>query len=184
MSRECFSLETEADSRHSAPFARANFGANTLGNLTYSYDQRGLRTQVGGSFARTNLPAPVTSASYDAANELLNWNGTPISYDANGNMSSDGSNAFTWNARNQVATLNSVTLQYDALGRRVKNAAGKSFLYDGANATQELSSSTVTANLLSGGVDEVFGTGGQTGRFLIFLLTKITSPRTVHQRHI
>jgi hypothetical protein len=33
-----------------------------------------------------------------------------LSYDLNGNMLSDGTNAFTWNARNQVASLNSVSL--------------------------------------------------------------------------
>lgn len=88
----------------------------TLGNLTYSYDQLGRRTQTGGSFARTNLPAAVTSAVYDAADQVTNWNGTPISYDANGNMLSDGINTFTWNARNQVAALNNVSLQYDGLG--------------------------------------------------------------------
>jgi RHS repeat-associated protein len=71
-------------------------------------------------------------------------------------MSSDGSNAFTWNARNQVATLNSVGLQYDAGGRRIKNAAGTSFLYSGPNATQELSGTAPTANIWSGGVDELF----------------------------
>ena len=81
------------------------FGANTLGNLTYTYDSLGRRTLVGGSFARTGLPGAVTSSSYDAANELTNWNGPAISYDLNGNMLSDGSNVFTWNARNQVASL-------------------------------------------------------------------------------
>ena len=85
-----------------------------MGNLTYTYDQLGRRTQVGGSFARTGMPGSMTSAAYDAANELTNWNGTLINYDLNGNMLSDGTNAFTWNARNQVATLNSVALQYDA----------------------------------------------------------------------
>ena len=54
---------------------------------------------------------------------VLNWNGTVLSYDQNGNMLSDGTNSFTWNARNQVAALNSVALQYDAGGRRIKNAA-------------------------------------------------------------
>ena len=70
------------------------FNANTLGNLTYTYDSLGRRTQVGGSFAQTGLPGAVTSATYDAANELTNWNGTAISYDLNGNMLSDGTNAF------------------------------------------------------------------------------------------
>ena len=52
------------------------FNANTLGNLTYSYDSIGRRTQVGGSFAKTGLPGAITSATYDAANELTNWTGT------------------------------------------------------------------------------------------------------------
>jgi RHS repeat-associated protein len=132
------------------------FITNTLGNLTYSYDSLGQRTQVGGSFAQTGLPAAVVSATYDAANELTNWNGTPLSYDLNGNMLSDGANAFSWNARNQVATLNSVGLQYDAFGRRIRNLQNTSFLFDGANAAQELSGSTVFTNLLNGRVDEIF----------------------------
>ena len=109
------------------------------------------------------MPGAVASASYDAANQLLNWNGIGLSYDANGNMLSDGSNLFTWNARNQVASLNNVSLQYDAFGRRTKNLAGTSFLYNGANAVQELSGSTVTANLLSGGVDEIFSRTDSSG---------------------
>jgi YD repeat-containing protein len=91
-----------------------NFGANTLGDLSYSYEELGRRTQVGGAFAQTGFPSPVAATSYDAANELTNWNGTAISYDPNGNMLSDGFNAFAWNARNQVASLNSANLQYDA----------------------------------------------------------------------
>jgi len=59
---------------------------------------------------------------------LTNWNGVSISYNANGNILSGGGNGFAWNARNQVATLNNVSLQYDAVGRRIKNAAGTSFL--------------------------------------------------------
>jgi RHS repeat-associated protein len=140
-------------------------GASTLGNLSYAYDALGRRTQVSGSFARTSLPQLVVTASYDAANELTNWKGLSLSYDANGNMLSDGFNLFTWNARNQVATLNSVGLQYDALGRRVQNAAGTSFLYDGGSAVQELSGSTVTANLLNGGLDEVFSRTDSSGAF-------------------
>jgi hypothetical protein len=98
-----------------------------------------------------------------SANELTNWNGTLINYDLNGNMQSDGTNAFTWNARNQVASLNGISLQYDAFGRRIQNSVATSFLYDGANAAQELSGSTVTANLLSGGIDEGFGRSDSTG---------------------
>jgi RHS repeat-associated protein len=132
------------------------FNATTLGNLTYSYDSLGRRTQVGGSFAQTGLPGSITSATYDAANELTNWNGTTISYDLNGNMLSDGTSSFSWNARNQVATLNSVSLQYDGFGRRTKNLQNASFLFDGANSVEELSGSTVTANIWTGGLDQIF----------------------------
>ena len=47
--------------------------------------------------------------------------------------------------------------------RRIQNAAGTSFFYDRANATQELSGSTVLANLLSGGVDEIFSRSDSAG---------------------
>jgi RHS repeat-associated protein len=120
---------------------------------------------VAGSFAQTSLPGSISSATYDAANELTNWNGTAISYDLNGNMLSDGANTFSWNARNQVATLNSVSLQYDGFGRRTKNLQNTSFLFDGANAVQELSGSTPTANLISGGIDEVFKRADSTGTY-------------------
>ncbi len=139
------------------------FNTNTLGDLEYTYDSLGRRTLVGGSFARTGLPNAMPSASYDAANALTNWNGATIPYDSNGNMLSDGTNSFTWNARNQVATLNNVSLQYDARGRRIQNAAGTSFLYDGANAAQNLSGGVVTANLLSGEIDENFSRTDASG---------------------
>jgi len=48
---------------------------------------------------------------------------------------------------------------YDPFGRRTqKTVAGTSttFLYDGANVAQEVIGGTNTANLLSGGTDEVF----------------------------
>src|SRR5215469_5254497 len=80
-------------------------------------------------------------------------------------MLGDGFSTFTWNARNQVATLNSVSLQYDALGRRTKNSQSTSFLFDGSNATQELSGSTVLANLLNGGIDEIFNRADSGGTF-------------------
>jgi RHS repeat-associated protein len=141
------------------------FNANTLGNLSYSYDAAGRRTQISGSFARTGLPGPVTSATYDAGNQLTNWNGTPFSFDANGNMLSDGTNAFAWNARNQIATVNSTSMQYDAFGRRSRNGQNTSFLFAGANVVQELTGSTVLANLFNGGIDEIFIRTDSSGAF-------------------
>lgn len=80
-------------------------------------------------------------------------------------MLSDGSNVFTWNARNQVAALNGVSLQYDGFGRRTKNLQNTSFLFDGANAVQELSGSTPAANLINGGIDEIFTRSDSAGAY-------------------
>src|SRR6266481_1964138 len=67
-------------------------GSNTLGNLTYAYDWAGRRTGVGGSYARTGTPLAASSATYNVNNQLTNWKGAGLTYDANGNMTSDGTN--------------------------------------------------------------------------------------------
>jgi RHS repeat-associated protein len=136
-------------------------GQNTLGNLTYSYDLAGRRTSVGGSYAATGLPNAISTTAYDAANELTAWGTATPTYDANGNTLSDGTNSYVWNARNQLASMNigGESFQYDSFGRRVTKATPfgtTNYLYDGANPIQELSGSTVTANLITGGIDEYF----------------------------
>jgi len=136
--------------------------STTLGNLTYSYDLGGRRASMGGSFAAVNLPSAISTTGYDAANELTAWGTSTPTYDSNGNTTSDGTNSYVWNARNQLASMNSTgdSFQYDPFGRRVAKtivSTTTNFLYDGANAVQELSGSTVTANLLTGlGADERF----------------------------
>jgi RHS repeat-associated protein len=129
-------------------------GGNVLGNLTYAYDLDGRRTQVGGSFARTGIPLPVSTTAYNTANELTQWGTATLNYDANGNMLSSGSGSYAWDARNHlVSTLSSASFQYDPFGRRVsKTASGATtnYLYDGLNPVQELSGATPTANVLGG----------------------------------
>jgi len=135
-------------------------GGTTLGNLTYTYDLVGRRTNTGGSFGRTVLPLPVSQTAYNANNQLSQWGTTNIFYDANGNMTSSGTDGYTWDARNRlISTLSGAAFQYDAFGRRSSKSAGgtsTNFLYDDVNAVQELSGTTPTANLLSGGLDELF----------------------------
>ena len=136
-------------------------GGNTLGNLTYAYDLAGRRINVGGTFARTGLPNALTSASYNANNQLTQFGGTSLAYDANGNLTSDGTNTYTWNARNQLVSISggvAASFQYDAFGRRVSKTIGGTtqYVYDGANPVQEISGTTASANLLTGGVDEYF----------------------------
>src|SRR6266581_8793072 len=136
-------------------------GANTLGNLTYTYDLAGRRAGVGGSYARTGVPQAASPATYNVNNQLTNWKGTNLTSDANGNLTNDGTNTYTWNARNQLAAISggvAASFQYDPFGRRVSKTIGgiTQYLYDGANPVQEISGTTASANLLTSGVDEYF----------------------------
>ena len=147
-----------------------------LGDLAYTYDAAGQRTVIGGSYARTNLPVTKTQ-SYDAANRLVTHNGQALTYDANGNLLSDGANTYTWNARNQLVSITgsvSASFSYDGAGRRLTrtvNGTGTGFVYDGLNLVQELSGTTtdnstaanVKASYLLGGLDEVFAQQTGTG---------------------
>ena len=145
-----------------------NRGCNL--SYSYSYDANGRRTAIGGSYAQSDLPAAISTTTYNAANQLTKWGSATLSYDANGNLLSDGSLAHSWNARNQLASLSGAAVasfQYDALGRRSgKTVAGSAtgFLYDGINPVQELTGTTPKANLLTGlGVDETFSRTDSSG---------------------
>lgn len=137
-------------------------GSTALGNLTYAYDNAGRRNSVGGSFARTGLPNAMTQTAYNANNQLSTWGTASLFYDLNGNMTSDGTHSYTWDARNRLSQMdlgNTASFTYDPFGRRATKSivgTGTTFLYDGANAVQEVIGGTNTANSLSGGIDEVF----------------------------
>jgi RHS repeat-associated protein len=136
-------------------------GITTLGDLSYSYNGVGQRTAIGGTLGRTGLPAALASATYDDANQIASWSGTAYTYDSNGNLASDGSRNYFWNARNELSSVSGpvvASFSYDGFGRRKsKTVAGstKVFLYDGPNLVQELSGGVPTANLLTGlAIDE------------------------------
>jgi len=138
-------------------------GGNVIGNLTYEYDKNGRRTQLGGSFARSITPQTLSSATYNAANQQLSFGGQTLSYDLNGNLTSDGANTYTWDVRNQLSAVTgtgvNANFQYDSRGQRVGktvNGTTTNFLYNGANTVQEQSAQTGTANILAGGIDELF----------------------------
>jgi RHS repeat-associated protein len=109
------------------------------------------------------LPAAVASASYDAANEQTAFAGATLTYDNNGNLTNDGVNTYTWDARNRLIRISggaNATFVYDSLGRRTSKTIGgvnAHFIYDGHDITAEIGGSAVGAHYLrSLGIDEPF----------------------------
>jgi RHS repeat-associated protein len=141
-------------------------GTTTLGTLTYTYDAAGSRIKTGGTFARSNLPPALATASYNANNQQTAFGTATETYDLNGNLATftdaSGTTTYTWNARNQLTSISGPSLTasftYDSFGRRTGktiNATTTNFVYDGLNPVQEKNGATVMANLLTGlGIDE------------------------------
>jgi YD repeat-containing protein len=72
---------------------------------------------------RTALPPALDSASYDAANRHLTFGAQVLAYDLNGNLLSDGTSGYAWDARNRLTGITgpvTATFQYDATGRRTR----------------------------------------------------------------
>ncbi|MCP1456107.1 RHS repeat-associated core domain-containing protein [Pseudomonas kilonensis] len=163
-------------------------GGTSLGNLSYGYDNAGQRVQLGGSLARTTLPGAVSTTSYNAANQLTAWSSASLLYDANGNMTSDGSNSYTWDSRQRLSTLTgtmSGSFSYDAANRRSqKTIAGQTtgYVFDGPNLVQELTGTappTVQANLLTGGLDEIFSRTEASGSTYNYLADALGSTQAL-----
>jgi YD repeat-containing protein len=143
---------------------------NVIGDLTYEYDAADQRTKMGGSFARSILPEPVSSATYNAANQQLTFGGKTLTYDLNGNLTNDGTNTYTWNARNQMTQVTgpqvNASFGYGANGSRTNttiNGTTTSFLRSGPNVVQEQSSQSGTTNIISGGPGEIFTRSDSSG---------------------
>jgi RHS repeat-associated protein len=144
----------------------------SLGSLTYGYDADGHRTSVGGGFAYTNIPAAISSISYNADNSPALINGSAgVSNDNDGDITCIGGNTcpeFSYDSRGHLqqweANPYTINYSYDAFGRRTERNVGGlvsgCYIYDGLNPVSETGycdSSLGVTNLLEGmGLDELF----------------------------
>ncbi|WP_150118990.1 RHS repeat-associated core domain-containing protein [Massilia sp. NR 4-1] len=168
----------EAGQLESISYSKAD--GSPVGDLTYSYDAAGRRVGAGGSLAQPLAPAEITSSTVDAANRLTALNGQNFGYDANGNLLSDGSRSYVWNARDQLVQIKAAdgtllaSFAYDAFGRRqskVVDGVASAYVYDGLNIVQELNAvnasngnaASVRANYIVGSIDEVFARSSSSG---------------------
>jgi RHS repeat-associated protein len=110
-------------------------GSSTY-NLTYGYDRWGNVTCTGGA-------GLCTAMTYDPANNnrLSTIGSSPVTYDAAGNLTSDGTgvgtHTYQWDAEGRLASVDSgstATYTYNALGQRVEKKVGSAYteiVYDG-----------------------------------------------------
>ncbi|MBI3595606.1 MAG: RHS repeat protein [Nitrospirae bacterium] len=132
-------------------------------DLFYTYDAAGNRISFDRTSSQVNLPQEV-QAAYNAANQQVQFNTDTQTYDANGNLTFDGTTTYTWDARNRLVQMSNGSLlasfTYDALGRRISktiNGSTISYLYDGNDIIAEIQNNTVTATYLRGlNIDEPF----------------------------
>jgi RHS repeat-associated protein len=141
--------------------------------VTYTYDRAGNRTSLTRANGTASLvPQAVPSATYDAANEQISFAGATLTYDQNGNLTNDGMNSYTWDARNRLAGISggaTASFSYDSLGRRISKAIGSEaaqFAYDGNDIVAEIKGGAVgTTYLRSLNIDEMFGFLRQDGSY-------------------
>jgi RHS repeat-associated protein len=150
-------------------------GTTVLGALAYEYDAAGHPVRTTGAYSRAELPAAFGPATYDNANRLATIGDTAVEYDADGNLRTDGTTTYTWNARGELSALArdglSASFTYAADGRRLSRTVGTTktdYLYDGVNVVQEKVGGTVTATMTADGVDgwHLREAGGAAKRYL------------------
>jgi RHS repeat-associated protein len=141
-----------------------------LGRLTYGYDLAANRVQVGGSFAATERPEAVTTASYNSGNRQLTFDGKTLTYDDNGSLAQivEGADTttLTWDARHRLISMTGPGLTalfaYDGLGRRSTktiNGAATNYQYDGLEIVRETGAATI-GYLRGIAIDEPWGRDG------------------------
>jgi RHS repeat-associated protein len=92
----------------------ANCGS--IMSQTFSYDAFGNLSKSG---TYSFQPVYKNTSGY-TNNKYVSLPGVTVSYDANGNVLTDGAHSYTWDSAGKSITADSVGLTYDALGRMVE----------------------------------------------------------------
>lgn len=139
-----------------------------IGNLTTGFgynpaSQAVSRTRDNDTYAFNSYAGTDRAYSANGLNQYASVAGAIYSYDANGNLSSDGANTYTFDAENRLvaSTLSGGTsLSYDPLGRLWQTSSPShgttQFLYDGDKLVVEYDGAGVVRRRFAWGpgVDE------------------------------
>jgi len=131
------------------------------------------------SATATQCSAPAPSFTINANNQITN---AGFSYDPVGNVLTDGSFTYTWNAESQMKTVAGVTYTYDGDGRRVQKSNSKLYWY--GIGLEVLDESDAAGNI----TDEYAFFGGKriarrtaTGAIFYFIEDHLGTSRVVTQ---
>jgi RHS repeat-associated protein len=148
------------------------YDGTPLANTTYTYEGSGNVASVTGLGEHTILPQPVSSGTYDVANQLIMWGNVVLSHDDNGNRASDGLTSYSWDARNRLTgSFGEITslYGYDGLGRRTTrtvNGLSSSFRYDGTTLVDESSGGATRSYIAGADPDELFAASDSSNTYV------------------
>jgi RHS repeat-associated protein len=141
------------------PISRPNvlintsFGSSADVRFDYTYNSASqivTQARSNDSYAFTAITAANKNYTPNGLNQYTSVAGSSLTYDASGNLTSEGSNAYVYDGENRLVSATSAgvttTLTYDSLGRlwRVqKTTADTRFLYDGNALIAEYDSAGV-----------------------------------------
>jgi len=127
-------------------------GANCWGE-SYTYDQWTNLTAIGVASSSYNGCTQESLSVTALSNNQLSATG--FSYDASGNILTDGHNTYGWNAESEIKSAGGVNYTYDGDGDRVEKSNGKIYWY-GAGS-EILDESDLSGNI----TDEYIFFGGK-----------------------
>jgi RHS repeat-associated protein len=130
-------------------------------NYSYSYDTNGNRTQsiVGGQ---------VTNYTCDTSNCTTAIGGSPVTHDANGNITAWNGETFQWDARGRLKQFQkagtTITFTYDPFNMRASktvNGVTTTYLLDGGSVVREVTGGVASDTLHGPAIDQPLARSGK-----------------------
>ena len=119
-------------------------------NYSYTFDDIG-NWLTGKTGQTSGVPLSKTFTPNNL-NQYSQVSGVPLTYDANGNLTYDGTNTYTYDQENRLTAVAGASFTYDGLSRRVASGATK-LLYDGVVPIAELDADNNCTRTVTRGLD-------------------------------
>jgi RHS repeat-associated protein len=117
----------DAGDRRLASISNVGLSTGQYSNFAYTTRPENVITAIEEtSDSSVAYPSPLAqTANYNNLNQLTNLSGQTLTYDADGNLVSDGQRSYTWDAENRLIGISfpgqagkATIFTYDGLGRR------------------------------------------------------------------